>query len=69
MLGSSATLGKTAGKDDHLHKATYPALYGIESRSRMASRLIKEACESLEPYGERPDRLQEIAHFLIERTA
>ncbi len=69
VLGSSATLGKTAGKDDNLHKATYPALYGIEASQQMASRLIKEACESLEPYGERADRLREIAYFLIERAA
>jgi len=69
VLGSSATLGKTAGKDDHLRKATYPALHGIEESRRIASRLIQEACESLEFYGEQARRLQEIAHFLIERTA
>lgn len=69
VLGSSATLGKTPGKDDHLRKATYPALYGIEESRRIAARLIQEACESLEFYGEKGRRLQEIAYFLIERTA
>jgi len=69
VLGSSATLGKTAGKDDHLSKATYPALHGIEESRRIASRLIEEACESLEPYGERAGRLREIAYFFIERAA
>ncbi len=69
VLGSSATLGKTAGRDDDLHKATYPAIYGIDESKRIASRLIEEACESLEFYGERARRLQQIAHFLIERTA
>jgi geranylgeranyl diphosphate synthase type II len=69
VLGSSATLGKTAGKDDYQHKATYPALYGIEESRRIASRLVQEACESLEPYGEQARRLQTIAKFLIERTA
>lgn len=69
VLGSSATLGKTAGKDNNLHKATYPALYGIEESRRIASRLIQEACESLDFYGEQARRLQEIAYFLIERTA
>jgi geranylgeranyl diphosphate synthase, type II len=69
VLGSSATLGKTAGKDDHSRKATYPALHGIEESRRIASRLIQEACESLEFYGKQARRLQEIAHFLIERTA
>ena len=69
VLSSSAALGKTAGKDDYQGKATYPALYGIEESKRIASRLVQEACESLEPYGERGRRLKEIAHFFIERAA
>ena len=69
VLGSSATLGKTAGKDGHQHKATYPALYGIDESRQIASRLVQEACESLEFYGEQARRLQAIAYFLIERTA
>ncbi len=69
VLGSSATLGKTAGKDDEQRKATYPALYGIEESRRKASVLIEEACQSLEPYGNAASRLQELAYFLIERTA
>ncbi len=69
VLGSSATLGKTPGKDDDQRKATYPALYGIEESRRKAAQLIQEACESLEPFGTAGSRLQELAHFLIERTA
>ena len=69
VLGSSATLGKTAGKDDEQRKATYPALYGIEESRRKARQLVEEACESLDPYGESASRLQELAYFLIERTA
>jgi len=69
VLGSSDTLGKTAGKDDEQCKATYPALYGIEESRRKARQLIREACESLEPYGKAASKLQELAYFLIERTA
>ncbi|MEJ2007133.1 MAG: polyprenyl synthetase family protein [Acidobacteriota bacterium] len=69
VVGSKAALGKTPGKDDNQHKATYPALYGIEESRRKAAELIQEACESLEPYGKAASRLQELAHFLIERTA
>jgi geranylgeranyl diphosphate synthase type II len=69
VLGSSATLGKTPGKDDHQSKATYPALYGIEESRRQAALLIEEALESLRPYGAAADRLRQLAHFLIERTA
>ena len=69
VLSSSATLGKTAGKDNEQRKATYPSLYGIEESRRKARLLIQEACEILEPYDKAASRLQELAYFLIERTA
>jgi geranylgeranyl diphosphate synthase type II len=61
-------LGKSVGKDDRQHKATYPGIHGIEESRRIAAQLVREACEALAAYGERARRLQEIAHFLIERT-
>ncbi len=69
VLGSSESLGKTAGKDRQQQKATYPALFGVEESQRIAGRLILEACEMLEPYGDRSRRLQEIARFLIARKS
>ncbi len=68
VIGSSAVLGKSAGKDDQQQKATYPAIHGLEESRRIASRLVEEACERLAPYGARAERLRQIAHFLIERT-
>jgi len=67
VLGSQAELGKTIGKDEKQHKATYPALYGIEPSQQMAARLAEEACEALEPYGERAQVLQGIAHYIVGR--
>jgi geranylgeranyl diphosphate synthase, type II len=69
VLGSSQSLGKTAGKDGQQQKATYPALHGVEESQRIATRLVREACEILEPYGDRAARLREIARFLIARTS
>jgi geranylgeranyl diphosphate synthase type II len=69
VLGSQAELGKTIGKDEQQHKATYPALHGIEASQRIAGRLVEEACETLEPYGERARILQGIAHYLIARSS
>ena len=68
-LSSTEELGKTAGKDREQRKATYPAFYGVEASRRKASELVREACESLEPYGARAQRLFELAHYLIERTS
>ena len=68
VTGSKEELGKSVGKDGQQRKATYPAIHGIEESRRIASRLVEEACQALEPYGNRAQRLQEIAHFLIERN-
>lgn len=69
VLGSREALGKSVGKDGRQSKATYPALHGVEESRRIASQLVAEACEILEPYGSRALRLQEIAHFLIARNS
>jgi geranylgeranyl diphosphate synthase type II len=67
VLGTQESLGKTVGKDEQQHKATYPAIHGIEESQRKASRLVEEACEALEPYGDRAQILQGIARYLIVR--
>ncbi|MGO8813509.1 MAG: polyprenyl synthetase family protein [Terriglobia bacterium] len=67
VLGSQAELGKSIGKDEEQHKATYPALHGIGASQRIASHLVEEACEALEPYGERAGILQGIAHYIVGR--
>ena len=69
VLGSQSELGKTIGKDQQQHKATYPALHGIEASKRIASRLVEEACDSLETYGARAQILQGIAQYLIVRSS
>lgn len=68
VLGSKEELGKEVRKDKAQLKATYPGVHGVAESRRIASRLVNEACEVLEPLGARARRLQEIAHFLIERT-
>jgi geranylgeranyl diphosphate synthase type II len=68
VTGSKEQLGKSVGKDDQQQKATYPAIHGVERSREIASRLVREACDALEPFGNRAQRLCEIAHFLIERT-
>jgi geranylgeranyl diphosphate synthase type II len=67
VLGTEAELGKTIGKDEQQHKATYPALHGVEASQRIASRLAEEACAALEPYGARAQVLQGIAHYIVGR--
>jgi geranylgeranyl diphosphate synthase, type II len=64
---SSASLGKTAGKDQAQQKATYPALYGLEKSRAIATELETKALRELDFYGERGTRLRQVAQFLVAR--
>jgi geranylgeranyl diphosphate synthase, type II len=64
----SEHLGKTAGKDLATDKATWPAVFGIETSRKDAARLIQEAFSALEPYGPAAEGLRTVARFLVERT-
>jgi geranylgeranyl diphosphate synthase, type II len=64
---SSASLGKTAGKDQAQQKATYPALYGVEKSRAIATELETKALRELDFYGERGTRLRQVAQFLVAR--
>jgi geranylgeranyl diphosphate synthase type II len=64
---SSASLGKTAGKDEAQQKTTYPALYGLEKSRAIAAELETKALRELDFYGERGTRLRQVAQFLVAR--
>ncbi len=66
---SSAALGKTAGKDQAQHKATYPSVYGLEKSHAIARELAEKAVSELSSYGERAARLRELADYLVLRRA
>jgi geranylgeranyl diphosphate synthase, type II len=66
---SSAALGKTAGKDQAQAKATYPALYGIEKSREIAAELEAKALAEIEAYGNRGERLRQLAEFLVARRS
>jgi len=64
---TSEQLGKTAGKDMAVEKATYPALFGVEQSVAMAAKLVNSGCAALDSFGPRAATLKELAHFLVER--
>jgi geranylgeranyl pyrophosphate synthase len=65
--GDTAQIGKTAGRDQELNKATYPALVGLAEAKAMANQLITEAIESVTVFGERAKPLIWIANALLGR--
>ncbi|HXT70633.1 MAG TPA: farnesyl diphosphate synthase [Vicinamibacterales bacterium] len=66
--GSSASLGKTAGKDAAAGKPTYPARYGIAESRRLAAACVARATAALDGEGI-GGRLAEIAAWSLTRQA
>lgn len=64
---STEMLGKTAGKDQAVEKATYPSIIGLDASRKEAARLTKAAMEALKPFGKKARRLEQIAAHLLRR--
>jgi geranylgeranyl diphosphate synthase type II len=69
VTSTSEQLGKTAGKDAVAHKATYPAILGIEASEDRAQRLVTEAIEIISSLGIKGEILQEVARLIIARRS
>jgi farnesyl diphosphate synthase len=64
---STATLGKTAGKDSRQGKATYVSVMGLARARELAGELRHNALLALEPLGAPARRLRELADFIVLR--
>ena len=68
VTADTATLGKPAGSDLGLDKATYPKIFGLDGARQMALSLTSDAKAALSPYGEKASRLNELADYLLTRS-
>lgn len=64
---STATLGKTAGKDAAADKPTYVSLLGLNGAREFAEHLRNEALDALSMFGSRADRLIALTDFITHR--
>jgi geranylgeranyl diphosphate synthase type II len=64
---STEVLGKTAGKDQAVAKATYPSVLGLAESRKAAAKLTRAAMNALRPLGKKAVRLEEIAAYLLRR--
>ena len=65
---STATLGKTAGKDAQAEKPTYVSLLGLERARDFAAELHSQTLDALTGLGERARRLRELTDFITHRS-
>ncbi len=64
VTGSTEELGKQVGQDQKLHKATYPAIFGLDTSKEKLDSAIAEACSSLECFGDAGEFLKQLAQFV-----
>lgn len=68
IVGSTAELGKTAGKDEATNKLTYPRFIGIEETRRRASEVISIGQVGLLRAGIVAPRLVELQELVLTRS-
>ena len=64
---STATLGKTAGKDAAQAKPTYVSILGLADARALAEELRQQAHSALASFGAGAGRLRELADFIVLR--
>ncbi|HWA40469.1 MAG TPA: polyprenyl synthetase family protein, partial [Gemmatimonadales bacterium] len=67
VVGTSADLGKTAGKDELSDKSTYVRLLGVDGARAEADRLAGAAVEHLRQAGVESGALEGLARYIVER--
>lgn len=65
--GETAVIGKQAGADERLQKATYPGLLGIDEARRRCDDLLRVTLEQLDDFGDDAEPLRWLARFIVQR--
>ncbi len=65
--GETHVIGKLAGADQRLGKATYPALFGIDASRQRCDELSSSALHHLDNFGDSAAPLEWLARFIVER--
>jgi geranylgeranyl diphosphate synthase type II len=71
LLNATATteqLGKAAGSDEALGKATYPAYFGIEETRNKAKAAVEKAKSSLSLFDDKAQPLRLLADYIYTRS-
>jgi len=65
--GETGVIGKPAGSDAMLGKATYPSLLGLDASRRRSADLLAQSVDALHAFGARAAALEWLARYIVER--
>lgn len=65
--GDTEVIGKPAGSDACLNKATYPAMFGVDASRARCGELVAEALDDLSQFGASAAPLEWLARYIVER--
>ncbi|MDY6822481.1 MAG: farnesyl diphosphate synthase [Thermodesulfobacteriota bacterium] len=68
VRGNSELMGKAVGTDEHLEKATYPGLLGLDESDALARDLVAKSLQSLEIFDKKAAPLRAVADYIINRN-
>lgn len=66
--GDTTVIGKPQGSDQARGKPTYPSLMGVDKARQYLNRLLENALDSLEGFGDEADTLRAMADYVVART-
>ena len=67
VTSDTQTLGKQQGADIALNKPTFVSLLGLKGAQEKAQLLYQQALHALSPFGDKALRLEQLAHYIIQR--
>jgi len=67
VKGETEVIGKEAGADQRMDKATWPALFGLKESVDRCDALVRSATQNLSVFGADGDSLKSLANYIVER--
>lgn len=65
--GDQDIIGKPVGNDKKMEKCTYVSFFGLECAKKELDKLIEEALQEIEQYGEKADFLKKLTIYIRDR--
>jgi len=66
--GTTEQLGKPAGSDQELEKATYPAFLGLKETRVQAKQAVNDALDAISNFDHKAAPLRELANYIYNRS-